>query len=428
MFTPPTDEVKTRRSEVLNRIVPGNGRPDINVMMDPIFFPFIETARRSISVDYGVIHLMNIPFNTSRPEIIALFGRNSKILNDNDEPVHIIMERVTSKTHDAYVEFETFDDAMNAFSRLYGNSSRCRVPRLGDRPVELEVSSQCQLMRDLFPIARGIVWHGSMPEITPHNVEEPWDNFKTFVTAEEMTMLVKHVEVPQRSPFSRDCPERAYECMISTIKKLPWHMTECITLRQRHYVWDACCKLVCMLMQSLDPKSGRHERAGADRLTSQLLRRFTNAIMLCPGFTVCQKDNVASLVRMHEPDMRKFNMPRFANAWVHQYTLGPKPGTPLDVLEYYVAIIREETNRAVANMPINEKQELAELAQKTDGYWGYFWREVGYPRGPHFDDTTLAKAALMEWKAMDQVLRRALADSQNGNHNGKIGQSLAITH
>lgn len=139
-----------------------------------------------------------IPFATKRSEVIAFLGRNSKILNDTDEPVHIIMERVTSKTMDAYVEFVTLEDAMKTVEKHQHHVVNGRLSRLGDRPVEVELSSQVGLMRDLFPLARGIAWNGVVPQFKPHNPREPWENFKGFVSEEEMIMLVKHVEVPHR--------------------------------------------------------------------------------------------------------------------------------------------------------------------------------------------------------------------------------------
>lgn len=108
------------------------------------------------------------------------------------------MERVSSKTHDAYIEVETLQDAINIVERFQNNINKGRVPRLGDRPVDIELSSQSELMAQLFPVAVGIIWHGSIPEILPSNPREPWSNFKRFVSTEEMIMLVKHVEVPQR--------------------------------------------------------------------------------------------------------------------------------------------------------------------------------------------------------------------------------------
>lgn len=108
------------------------------------------------------------------------------------------MERVTSKTMDAYVEFVTLDDANKAVEKHQQNILGGRISRLGDRPVEVELSSQESLMKDLFPLAKGIMWNGASPQFKPLNPNEPWENFKGFVSEEEMIMLVKHVEVPHR--------------------------------------------------------------------------------------------------------------------------------------------------------------------------------------------------------------------------------------
>ena len=93
--------------------------------------------------------------------------------------------------------------------------------------------------------------------------------------------------------------------------------------------------------------------------------------------------------------------------------------------QYYIALIREETNRVVRTMNIREKQELTGLARNTDGYWGFFWREVGYKNmvGPAFDNLTLAGAAAMEWEAVDRILRRAiLQGGEDGDHSGGSGE------
>jgi hypothetical protein len=108
------------------------------------------------------------------------------------------MERVTSKTNDAYVEFMTLQDAMRAVEKFNQQQAKGRLSRLGDRPIEVELSSQAALMKDLFPLANGIFWDGAHPTVLPPNDREPWNNFKGFISDEEMTMLVKHVEVPQR--------------------------------------------------------------------------------------------------------------------------------------------------------------------------------------------------------------------------------------
>ncbi len=148
-----------------------------------------------------------IPFATRRTEIVAFLGRQAKVLPDTAEPIHIILDRVTSKTMDAFVEFETLDDAMRTVQRhqnafLDGG----RPGRLGDRPVHMEVASQGTLMQELFPFARGVVWDGVNPTFAKFNEKEPWENFKGFVTEEEMTMLVKYVDVPHRVSLTSFSP------------------------------------------------------------------------------------------------------------------------------------------------------------------------------------------------------------------------------
>lgn len=99
---------------------------------------------------------------------------------------------------DAFVEFQSFDEAMKATERHQQLVKTDNASRLGERNVTMVLSSQAGLMKDLFPVARGIFWNGAKPEIMPYNEREPWENFRGFIAPEEMVMLVKHVEVPHR--------------------------------------------------------------------------------------------------------------------------------------------------------------------------------------------------------------------------------------
>lgn len=270
--------------------------------------------------------MSKIPFTAGRSEIIALLGRNSRILNDADEPVHIIMERVSSKTYDAFVEFMTLEDAMRAVDRHTTNVAKSRPTRLGDRPISIELVSQADLLRQIFPLARGINWEDPTPRLSEPHTHEPWEFFKGFVSEEEMTMLAKNAEVPHRSPFSRDCPQRPYECLISTLKKYPWYLSYLITNRERYIIFRTTLALVRNLKNLVD--ANRHER-----LDKFLLKRLVNAAMRCPGFTVLQKDDIAYYTDLDEVRLREFDQPRFANSWRHIYALTPKPGVPADLLE-----------------------------------------------------------------------------------------------
>lgn len=96
------------------------------------------------------------------------------------------MERVTTKTNDSYVEFMSMQAASNAVEKHHKTIANGRLSRLGDRPIEVELSSQAALMKDLFPHAKGVRWEGAVPIILEDHPTEPWNCFKGFVTDEEM--------------------------------------------------------------------------------------------------------------------------------------------------------------------------------------------------------------------------------------------------
>ncbi|KAK8877117.1 RNA recognition RNP-1 [Apiospora arundinis] len=409
-FQPVDDDTRAGRSALLNSIVPADGLPSEAVLTHPDNLPFAVTADESYEAatsERGVVHIDNVPFGISRAEVIAFVGKNSRLLNDSEEPVHIIMDRVQGKTQDVYVEFATMKDAMAVVERHESNTASGRTSRLGDRPVRVTMSSPASLMGALFSYARGVVWHGYVPYIKEPSETEAYNTFTTFLSDEELSMVAKHAEEPRRSPFSKDARERPYECMISTVKKFPWYLMDRITLRHRYNIYNCCLKVLVTLQEAI----GKEECP--TRLNSQLLKRFIDAMMLCPGFTVLQKDNFAHVSRMSEMDMAKFNMPRFPNLWCHQYALGPRAGIPTDVIEYYIAIIREESSRdAMGGQDLGIKVALTNLQSKTSDYWGYFWREVGYKSSPKFENLTLQAAADMEWNAISRILHRALTRSQ----------------
>lgn len=99
------------------------------------------------------------------------------------------MERVTSKTNDAYVEFMSMQAAVNAVEKHQKTVANGRLSRLGDRPIEVELSSQAALMKDLFPLAKGVRWEGAVPVILEDHPSEPWNCFKGFVSDEEMVRM-----------------------------------------------------------------------------------------------------------------------------------------------------------------------------------------------------------------------------------------------
>jgi hypothetical protein len=131
---------------------------------------------------------------------MAFLGRNARIVDERSyEPVHIVMERVTSKTLDCYVEFISLNEAVLAVQRFEQNRTNGRGGRLGQRHVEVELSSQEGLMKDLFPKAKNVKWKAGRPQIIEKDPNDRYNSgFQGFVSKEELVMLVKHVEAPQR--------------------------------------------------------------------------------------------------------------------------------------------------------------------------------------------------------------------------------------
>ncbi|GAP89936.2 putative RNA RNP-1 [Rosellinia necatrix] len=403
----PTRETLINRSEMLQALTE-KGQPALSDLMSPQFIPFAESYKYSTpGEENGVVVIRNIPYETTRGEIIALLGKSSKILNDRQEPIHIIMDRVTSKTQDAFCEISDLDAAMEVVNRFTKGAENGRVGRIGNRLVEIELSSQSVLMSTLFPSSRNTVdWKGTTPQIKTGS-RNPWENFKSFFTEEEMAMLSKHVESPQRSLYARICPERPYECMISTLRKAPWYMAAHITIKQRQSVYEACMKMIGILVHKIGD-GNNDDNTGMERLTPQLLDRLATSAMLCAGFSVVQKHNIATLVGMSELKCREFNQPRFADSWRHQWTLVPKAGMPIDVLEWYVSVIRAETNRVVQSLDISNRMTLQGRMEGVDGYWGFFWAEANFPTGRAWDDMTLAECSRIEWQAIERIVTRAI--------------------
>lgn len=131
--------------------------------------------------------------------MINFLGSNAKVIPPAlGTGVHIIMERTTGKTMDCYVEFQSVYEAQIAVNHLV---YRGHALRLGhpphDRVVNVTMSSQDELMKQLFPRAKNVVWVDGKPVIQASN--EPFNTgFKTFITGEELVMMCKHAEQPHR--------------------------------------------------------------------------------------------------------------------------------------------------------------------------------------------------------------------------------------
>ena len=107
--------------------------------------------------------------------------------------IHIIMDRMTGKTYDCYVEVSS-TDAAQSFVNSRTNSRQAQP--LLDRIPTVEMSCLDQLLENLFPKARSMQWMQGQPILRAgESVDSP---FRALVTQEEMATTVRYAESPQR--------------------------------------------------------------------------------------------------------------------------------------------------------------------------------------------------------------------------------------
>lgn len=225
--------------------------------------------------------------------------------NDVHKHVHIIMERSTAKTMDCYFEIPTAAEAQMALQRHESLVACCQQPKIGTRHASLELSSQDELLADLFPRAKSIAWKDGVP-IKLKSTDPYSGGFSEFFTHEEMVGLVRHAENPGRSPFSQKCLQRTYECMISTLRKMPWFATDLYTLGARDLLFDTyMCQLRVLVAVRID-------RSATVGLTDQLLRDLVDAGMKCPAFGERQRFAIANQA---QPWIGYSQLSPFSSSW-----------------------------------------------------------------------------------------------------------------
>lgn len=137
-------------------------------------------------------------------------------------------------------------------------------------------------------------------------------------------------------PYTKSAPQRSVETLISIVKKLPWYMTDYITIRQRYRIYKAVVDMMHAIAAAIDDFDRRpmqdHSKT-SEVLNKKLFKRVVSAAMGCPGFTPLMKDNIAFMAGLDESHLAEYHQPSFANRWRHIYTLVPNPGLPADVID-----------------------------------------------------------------------------------------------
>ncbi|KXG54358.1 Nucleotide-binding, alpha-beta plait [Penicillium griseofulvum] len=249
----------------------------IEELLQPTSIPFGSVTDMHTSTRDGVLMISNIPYTVTRQEVASFLGRSANLLPSSQGcPIHIMMERSTGKTMDCFVEFPTQKDAEDAFERINRTYDVGSTPRMGNRHVDIEVSTPAKLLKATFPRAKCISWESGKPVQLPN--KDSWSTgFDGFLTDEELFCLTRHAEQPHRSVFASKVPQRCYESFVTTIWKFPWHATHLYTVHHRNALFKTLGTLIKTLVE-------RMQKANTVGLDIRLLNELVYAGIWCPGF------------------------------------------------------------------------------------------------------------------------------------------------
>ncbi|PWY83497.1 hypothetical protein BO70DRAFT_335557 [Aspergillus heteromorphus CBS 117.55] len=337
---------------------------------------------------WGVVKVSNIPYSITKQEIMQFVGRQARLIPGH--AVHIIMERPTAKTMDCFVEFQTPADAEETAKRINRIFETGRAPRLGNRHVEVELSSQDDLLKDLFPRAKCVVWQGGMPGIL-RNTDPYSTGYAGFFTTEEIIGAIRHAEMPHRSPFCAKCPQRTYESTISTLYKFPWYAPEFYTVHDRNQLFELTNRHIMSLVS-------RMRKSNTVGLDQRLLRDLLQAGLNCPGFNERQK---YTLCVNSEEDSEIAKIPDLSK-WFPFDTLVNLPNFEYVAHLYYANLISQGTVRETIN---NELPNSFPVNTGLISPFGRIWFEwptevakrVSWEEAVEQEAATLSNLVLSGW-------------------------------
>ncbi|KAI9670802.1 MAG: hypothetical protein M1829_004691 [Trizodia sp. TS-e1964] len=370
------------------------GRPMIEDILQPSYVPFVELGRHAQVAQWGVIKITNIPYNIMKSDIEAFLGTGIKYIPVQFGPaIHIIMERSTSKTMECFVELLSWCEALDIVKRFAKKKEEGYILRILERHVNVELSGQAELMQEMFPKAKCVEWEGAQPIIKPP-IDEWTSGFQSFLNPEELVMIVKHAESPQRAPFSQRCLNRTYESLISTLWKYPWFDVDHITLEARDLLFDAMKKMITILFENL-------KRSHAPiYLNVGLMNGLVLAGLMCPGFNERQK---LELTRVAQYQGEPFGITKLAYHWPFE-VLGRRADVPEDVLKLYAGLLYEASASSIPTLA--ERSGSIQAGVPNASAFGIF--EVDWPEDKK--NLTMAQAANLEWALVEKLLRKALEE------------------
>ncbi|KAK5175242.1 uncharacterized protein LTR77_000379 [Saxophila tyrrhenica] len=391
----------------MNDVDHNGGRPTVAQVFADL--PLIEACRVARPSTAGVICIRSIPYTTTRAEITAFLGRNSQIVNQPIgtpfTAIHIMMERMSGKTQDAFIEVESPKEAGLIHGSFIQRIRQGRMTKLGDRPVIVELSSQQELMSEMFNRAKTVTWVGNQPKFD-NSTKYFYDGvesvgFEGFLRDEDYAHLLKHIESPQRSPFVQRCIIRPYESLISTIHKFPWFDVEHVLLSERDQLFKVTITAIDTLMALLR-KHGGTGGHDATKPNNQILKEVAIAALTCPGFSEFQKSRV--IRHLQQGNYGQYTVSKGLNltfGGIDNYSpnwpfliLVKKPGVNDELIEYIAGLMRDTTTGSQMSLAdIHSMQASGNLASP----FGHL--DIQYE-----DCKTLADVGRLELRTIEKIL------------------------
>ncbi|KAI4278304.1 MAG: hypothetical protein LQ337_001126 [Flavoplaca oasis] len=299
-----------------------NGGPTYDQAIHPDILPFAENARKAKPAEWGVLRIGNIPYTLTKQEVLGFLGRNAKIITpEYGVAVHIIMDRPTGKTMDCYVEFFSQGDAQAALNKCLMRGNQLR---LGDRVVDVHMSSQDELLKELFPRAKNCTWEHGRPKITEST--EPYNTgFKAFVTNEELLQTVTWADKPHRHPSKGMLLRPTLEGSNLTSKQFPWSCVDRYTIKTRDELFKSTLSLINILMNELNKANEMYRPNISETLLIDLLYAALNV----PAFSEQQRWRLRKAASTTGARVR---MSPLAEVWPFE-VLGRKVGIDEDVVQ-----------------------------------------------------------------------------------------------
>ncbi|GAB5587567.1 hypothetical protein Unana1_02467 [Umbelopsis nana] len=253
----------------------------------------------STSIKWSVVKISNaskfgIPWDVSIPQVIQFF-KNIKFPppHQHSHFVHILADRSSGKTiSSAYVETVSHSEAQRAVTTLN------RKPLKG-RLVQVTLSSQDELLSALFPSWNGDFIQGMAIPSEQGAVQSKAGH--TFITRQEINSLLTICR-NYKIHFSRKCPERPFENIMSIVCKYPWYQPNLVTALQRDHIYE-CLKLAIECLCT-------HVSKDYITIDPTLVIRMVRTGVMCPSFTERQQTVILNASGEECPeDIKHFIIP-----------------------------------------------------------------------------------------------------------------------